>query len=450
MSFLRYPKYKDSGVEWLDSIPSHWEVVRAAHLFKEVAEQGSEDLPILSVSIHHGVSDNELNDEELDRKVARSDDRMKYKRVQPGDLVYNMMRAWQGGFGTVRVTGMVSPAYVVARPKSQFSTVFVEHLLRTPNAIEEMRRHSHGVTDFRLRLYWDYFKDLYLALPPQDEQLAIIRFLEREVAKIDGLVLAQQQLIELLKEKRQVIICQAVTRGLDPNAPMKNSGVEWLGEVPEHWAVVPLRTTAKLESGHTPSRSRPDWWIDCHIPWFTLADVWQIREEGREVVYETKELVSDIGLENSSARLLPAGTVMLSRTASVGFSAIMGVDMATTQDFANWICGPRLSNRYLLKVFRAMTGEFRRLMMGSTHNTIYMPDIAAFRVPLPPKSEQDAIVASIDDTISKLDDLTAEANAVIDLLQERRVALISAAVTGAIDVRNTVETDVSVSDVAAA
>lgn len=109
MSFLRYPKYKDSGVEWLGRIPAHWDVLRAAHLFKEVAEQGSEDLPILSVSIHDGVSDDELNDEELDRKVTRSEDRSKYKKVQPGDLVYNMMRAWQGGFGTVRVTGMVSP-----------------------------------------------------------------------------------------------------------------------------------------------------------------------------------------------------------------------------------------------------------------------------------------------------------------------------------------------------
>jgi len=146
-----------------------------------------------------------------------------------------------------------------------------------------------------------------------------------------------------------------------------------------------------LESGHTPSRQHPEYWENGTVPWFSLADVWQIRQYGADVVTETKEMVSDLGLAHSSARLLPAGTVMLSRTASVGFSAIMGVPMATTQDFANWICGPQIKPRYLLHVLRAMQREFERLMMGSTHQTIYMPDIQAFRVPLPPLVEQDAI-----------------------------------------------------------
>lgn len=121
---------KDSGIEWLGQVPAHWEVRRFANLFSEAIEEGEQDLPVLSVSIHDGVSDRELADEELDRKVTRSDDRSKYKRVAPGDLVYNMMRAWQGGFGTVAVIGMVSPAYVVARPRQQFRTEFVELMLR--------------------------------------------------------------------------------------------------------------------------------------------------------------------------------------------------------------------------------------------------------------------------------------------------------------------------------
>lgn len=156
---------KDTDIEWLGDVPEHWEVIRIGNLFREVSEQGSDELPILSVSIHDGVSDKELDPDELDRKVTRSEDRSKYKSVQPGDLVYNMMRAWQGGFGTVRTDGMVSPAYVVARPSIDLETGFIENLLRTPNAVEEMRGRSRGVTDFRLRLYWDEFKNIRLALP---------------------------------------------------------------------------------------------------------------------------------------------------------------------------------------------------------------------------------------------------------------------------------------------
>lgn len=209
----------------------------------------------------------------------------------------------------------------------------------------------------------------------------------------------------------------------------KDSGVEWLGQVPEHWAVMPIRKAARLESGHTPSRNHPEYWENCTVPWFSLADVWQIREEGRSVIYETNEKVSELGLANSSARRLPPGTVMLSRTASVGFSAIMGVEMATTQDFANWICGDRLKPEFLLSVFRSMRGEFRRMMMGSTHNTIYMPDIQALRFALPPLPEQAAIAAFLDAEIAKIDALVAEQQRLIDLLKEKRQAVISHAVT---------------------
>ena len=171
------------------------------------------------------------------------------------------------------------------------------------------------------------------------------------------------------------------------------------------------------------------------MPWFTLADVWQIRDSKVERVGDTKEKVSELGLAKSSARLLPRNTVMLSRTASVGFSAIMDVAMATTQDFANWVCGSALVPEFLLFVFRSMQQEFARLKMGSTHNTIYMPDIQAFRFALPPVSEQEEIVNRARAVTGKTDNLTVEAEHAISLLQERRTALISAAVTGKIDVR---------------
>jgi type I restriction enzyme S subunit len=212
-----------------------------------------------------------------------------------------------------------------------------------------------------------------------------------------------------------------------------SSRVEWLGEVPAHWQIGMIRNFARLESGHTPSRQHREYWENCTIPWFTLADVWQIREGKTKYIFETKELVSELGLKNSSARLLPKGTVILSRTASVGFSAIMGCDMATTQDFANWVCGPDLLPEFLLAALRGMKGEFDRLMMGSTHKTIYMPDIAKLAIAVPPLPEQTAIAAFLDREAKKIDALVQEQQRLIALLKEKRQAVISRAVTRGLD-----------------
>lgn len=206
---------KDSGVEWLGQVPRNWRIARLGNLFFDVDERGSEELPVLSVSIHNGVSDSELDESELDRKVTRSEDRSKYKRVIPHDLVYNMMRAWQGGFGTVEVEGMVSPAYVVARPRFDTSTFFVEQLLRTAPAIEEIRRHSRGVTDFRLRLYWDEFKNLVVAVPTSDEASRICDHIKGEVERFDSVMDAAHSLIGQLVERRSALISAAVTGQID-------------------------------------------------------------------------------------------------------------------------------------------------------------------------------------------------------------------------------------------
>jgi type I restriction enzyme S subunit len=144
----------------------------------------------------------------------------------------------------------------------------------------------------------------------------------------------------------------------------------WMGDIPEHWDVARLKYVAKLGTGHTPSRKVPDYWVpeECTIPWVTLGDVWQLRDGGRTTtIADTEEKISQIGLANSAAVLHPKGTVILSRTASVGFSAILGIDAATSQDFMTWTCGPRVVPMYLLYVLRAMKQVFRRLVMGSTH-----------------------------------------------------------------------------------
>ena len=212
---------KPSGIEWLGDVPEHWEVSRIANVFREVIEAGTDDLPILSVSIHHGVSDEEIDEEDMDRKVARSDDRSKYKQVSPGDLVYNMMRAWQGGFGTVNVAGMVSPAYVVARPLRSLETAYIEYLLRTPQAIEQMRRHSRGVTDFRLRLYWDEFKNIRVALPPPPEAKAICAKIAEMEDSFVAMSAACEESISLLQERRTAIISAAVTGQIRRSPPQR-------------------------------------------------------------------------------------------------------------------------------------------------------------------------------------------------------------------------------------
>jgi len=195
-------RMKDSSVEWLGKVPEHWDVVRIGSLYREAVEPGDAELPVLRVSIHHGVSDRELSEEESDRKITRIQDRAKYKRVRPGDLTYNMMRAWQGAFGAVSVDGLVSPAYVVARTESASLSPFLERQLRTPNGVEEMRRNSYGITDFRLRLYWDQWKDIYVVVPPEKERLAICDFASNEESRTNSLIEESEHVIYLLKERR--------------------------------------------------------------------------------------------------------------------------------------------------------------------------------------------------------------------------------------------------------
>jgi type I restriction enzyme S subunit len=206
---------KESGVEWLGEVPAHWAIVRIGAVYSEAIEKGLAELPVLRVSIHYGVSDRELTEEESDRKVTRIEDREKYKRVRPGDLVYNMMRAWQGGFGAVLVDGLVSPAYVVARPKSGDFSRYVERLLRTSCAVEEMRKNSYGITDFRLRLYWDQFKNIRIALPPEEERQNIMERIDAIIGESEALKDEADQLIGILQERRSALISAAVTGKID-------------------------------------------------------------------------------------------------------------------------------------------------------------------------------------------------------------------------------------------
>ena len=203
----------DSGTAWMGNVPVGWKKYRIANLYDQTSISGREDLPILTVSINSGISDSELDEAEQERQFVRSEDRTKYKRVRPGDLVYNMMRAWQGAFGAARVDGMVSPAYVTCRPKNnvQIDSRFIEYLFRTPIAIEEMHRYSHGVADFRLRLYWNEFRNIQVCLPDINEQRIIADYIDVMMKKIEYHIRERESIIAKLKLYRSSLIYEIVT-----------------------------------------------------------------------------------------------------------------------------------------------------------------------------------------------------------------------------------------------
>ena len=209
--FEAVTKGLDKNVEMKESTISNWEIRRIATLYEESKETGREDLPILMVSINTGISEGEVGDDDRIRKVVRSEDKSVYKVVHRNDLAYNMMRAWQGGFGAAQVEGLVSPAYVVARPKCELDSRYVEALLRTPIFTEKIRGLSYGVADFRLRLYWTYFKNLRICFPPLEEQRQIADFITAESKKLDALIHEKLELVVELEAYKKSLIYEVVT-----------------------------------------------------------------------------------------------------------------------------------------------------------------------------------------------------------------------------------------------
>ncbi len=279
----------------------------------------------------------------------------------------------------------------------------------------------------------DRVRSLPISLPSLEGQKYIADFLDAETKQIDERVSMQNERKTFLLERRATAIHAAVT-GMD-HKERRATDLEWASSLPANWQEVRLGLVAQMGSGHTPSRSRSDWWTDCTIPWITTGEVKQVRNDRREDITETRECISELGLANSSAEIHPAGTVVLCRTASAGYSAVMGRDMATSQDFATWTCGPRLDPYYLLWCLRAMRPDLLgRLAMGSTHKTIYVPDLQMLRIPLPSLAEQKEIVDRIRSSNHQVDQLADALNQQTGLLSERRQVLITAAVTGQLDV----------------
>jgi type I restriction enzyme S subunit len=235
----RYDKYKDSGVDWIGEIPSHWEVEKVKNVFKLVTEPAhtNNNYELLSVYTEIGVRPRK-DLEEKGNKASTTDG---YWKVKKGDFIVNKLLAWMGAVGVSEYDGVTSPAYDILRNKRPIQHSFYHELFRNKSFIQEMKKHSKGIMDMRLRLYFDKFGDIRIPFPPLSEQQTIATFLDDKTSKIDQTIALKQKEITLLKERRQILIQKAVTKGLDNQVKMKDSGVDWIGEIPEHWEVRKLK-----------------------------------------------------------------------------------------------------------------------------------------------------------------------------------------------------------------
>ncbi len=439
--YKSYPAYKDSGVDWLGRVPEHWQTKRLKHIAnvqtgvakgKDNEGKDTIEVPYLRVA---NVQDGYLSLDDVATIAIPREDLPRYS-LQPGDVLMNeggdfdklgRGSVWQG-----EIEPCIHQNHVFAVRPTIVSSAWLNAFTGSLAAQFYFMGRSKQSTNLA-SISSSNIMELPVAMPPAAEVELLLAHLNRETARIDALVEKKTRFIELLREKRQALINHAVTKGLDPDVKMKDSGVEWLGEVPEHWSVKRIKFVAELESGHTPSKQNPELWIDCTIPWVSLSDSAQLRTT--DYVFDTSQCISEKGIESSSAHLLPAGTVVFTRDATVGLAAIIGKSMAVSQHLIGWVPSSQVASEYLLRVFNAMAAWLDSLTAGATIKTIGMDDVRQLTMPLPPYTEQQAIIEFIQRERVKLDKLIDVTGRSIELLKERRSSLITAAVTGQIDLR---------------
>ncbi len=419
-----YPEYKDSGVEWLGKFPVGWEVKRLKYLAPLVTNKASSRTNPIGLE----------NIESWTGRFISTDSEFQGDGTGfiSGDILFGKLRPYLAKALLAEFSGEAVGDFHVLRPTSSVNNRYLQYQILTKELISIIDGSTFGAK--MPRVSWDFMADICCAYPGEVEAATIAAFLDYETARIDQLIAKQQQLIELLKEKRQAVISHAVTKGLNPNAPMKDSGVEWLGQVPKHWVVSRIKNYAKIESGHTPSRQVEAYWENCTIPWVSLNDSKTLKDV--DYISDTYYQISELGMANSSAHLLPENAVVFTRDASIGLSAITTKPMAVSQHLIAWICKEeKVVPEYLLLVFYAMEKEFERYTFGATIKTIGMDDVRSLTAAFPDIDEQKKLISWAFSKLERLKAALQKAESTIALLQERRTALISAAVTGKIDLR---------------
>lgn len=423
-----YPEYKDSGLPWLGQLPGHWDVGRNSRLFTQRNETGYGGLPILEVSLKTGVRVRDMDD--LKRKQVMSD-REKYKRAAKGDIAYNMMRMWQGAVGVAPEDGLVSPAYVVARPCPEAEPRFFSYLFRTDAYMNEVDGYSRGIVKDRNRLYWQDFKRMPSCIPPAHEQKAAADYLDANATRVRRFIRNRRRLIEVLNEQKQAIINRAVTRGLDPNVPLKTSGVEWLGEIPAHWVSRRLKFLVQNVNEQTPTRQPNEVYIALeHVEGWT----------GR-VTLPSEDIAFD-----SQVKRFRAGDVLFGKLrpylAKVTRPSIPGVCVG--EFLVLRVKDAALRPEYLEQELRSK--QFIDIINSSTCGA-KMPRadwtfIGNLLIVYPPTEvEQQEIVSAIGRQTQALQSSIDRAKREIDLVREYRTRLIADVVTGKVDVRHLAPTE---------
>lgn len=403
-----YAEYKESGLSWLGPIPAHWQTVRNGSLFGQRSQTGYAELPILEVSLKTGVQVRSFG--QAGRKQIMSD-LGKYKRAVKGDLAYNTMRMWQGALGVCPVDGLVSPAYVVARPYPGVDARYFAALFRTGDYMAEIDSASRGIVKDRNRLYWDQFKQMQSPCPPPAEQVAITQFLDWANSRLERAIRAKRKVIALLMEQKHAIVRRAITHGLNQCVPLKSTGVRWLGDIPQHWEVRRLKHLAQFQSGDG------------------ITSL-QIEETGSFPVYGGN------GLRGYATRYTHDGDYAL-----IGRQGALcgNINFASGKFFASeHAVVPTLQPGVSLAWF----GELLRVMnLNQYSQSAAQPGLAVERIknlyaPVPPSDEQQRLVESFERSTAPITAGISRLEREIDLLREYRTRLVSDVVTGKLDVRD--------------
>ena len=425
MSFPRYPAYKDSGVAWLREVPGHWEVKRLKQNLRLLTEKTDRrDNPVALENIEGWTGRFIPTDSEFQGEGIA---------FEANDILFGKLRPYLAKAYRAESSGEAVGDFHVMRPVMGLDSRFAQYQILNRKFIDMVDGSTFGSK--MPRASWEFVGGMELTTPPLPEQTQIATFLDRETAKIDALVAEQRRLMALLKEKRQAVISHAVTKGLNPDAPMKPSGIEWLGEVPAHWEVKRLKHISPfITVGIVVNPST--FVADEGYPFIYGGDI----REG-VIDWTNSRRISQASSESNSKTLLNAGDLLTVRVGAPGITAVVPVEcqggncasvmLVRRGNFnSDWLC-------FAMNT-RVVRFQVEVVQYGAAQEQFNISHAINFWTPTPPRSEQDEIAEYLGSEALKFDTLTTEAQRAIDLLQDRRTALISAAVTGQIDVRGTV------------
>jgi type I restriction enzyme S subunit len=404
-------------------------------IFEEIKEQGHVNEPLLSVTIGRGIIQQEDLLANSSKKDSSNLDKSKYKLVEPGDIAYNKMRAWQGAVGVSKYRGIVSPAYIVQRLRGNLKPDYFHYLFRTPGFAKEAERWSYGITSDQWSLRPQHFKMIYSCVPPLDEQELIVGFLRELDLKVRRFIRNRRRLINVLNEQKQAIISHAVIRGLDPNAPPKPSGIDWLGDIPKHWVVKPLKRWVSINERVLPEITDPQYTFD-------YLDIGCVGT-GRLVRKPSHIKFRDA--PSRARRILGRGDTIIS-TVRTYLRAVYFVsedvsDVVASTGFA--VLTPRegIVPEYI--GITLQSGPFINRVtansIGIAYPAISETRLGTFHVAMPPHTdEQQAIVDQVRSRTVPIIERVERAQREIDLIREYRNRLIADVVTGKVDVRHLV------------